>query len=369
MSILISILIFGLIVFIHELGHFLFARKAGIYVEEFALGMGPQIVGRKIGETNYSIRIVPFGGYCKMYGEDGGVDEVDSKDEAQSTDTDIKQVTPSLKGRAFSDKTVGQRFAVIFGGPLFNFILAFFFALIYLTIVGGYSRTIDEVPVEYPAYEAGIRSGDVLTAYNGKGIIAASELRLYLNNERPEVAEITVKRATESGTEKMTFDIVPALGEDGMIRIGINFALVDMSNPLNLIKGAVVEIVYWIRIVIYSLGLLITGGVSGDDIAGPVGLVSAISSGYSESVQYGFKTILATMSFYVILLSSNLGVMNLLPLPALDGGRLVFIAIEAVRGKPIDPDKEGRFHFIGYVLLMGLMVLVLFNDLVKVFQK
>ena len=365
MSIVISILIFGLIVFIHELGHFLFARKAGILVEEFAIGMGPQIIGRKIGETNYSVRIVPFGGYCKMYGEDGNVEELASEG-SEGIEVEEK---PPLIGRAFSEKTVGQRFMVIIGGPLFNFILAFFFALIYLSIVGGFSRTIDEVPVEYPAYEAGIRSGDVLTAYNGKTIISASELRLYINNERPELAEITVKRTTETGTEKMTFDIEPALGEDGMLRIGINFALVDMSHPWNLVKGAVIEIIYWVRIVIYSLGLLISGGVSGDDIAGPVGLVSAISDGYSESVQYGFKTILATMSFYVILLSSNLGVMNLLPLPALDGGRLVFIAIEAIRGKPIDPDKEGRVHFIGYVLLMGLMVLVLFNDLTKVFQK
>jgi len=316
-------------------------------VEEFAIGMGPQVVGRKVGDTNYSIRAIPFGGYCKMLGED------------QAVGTDR---------RSFSEKSVGQRFLVIIGGPLFNFILAFVFALLYLSLVGGFSRTIDAVPEEFPAYEAGVRSGDVLVGYNGKMIISASELRIYLNNERPEVAEITVKRTTDAGTEKMTFDIRPDQGEDGLYRIGVNFSLVNMKNPWNLIKGAFVEIVYWIRIVIYSLGLLLTGGVSGDDVAGPVGLVSAISSGYTESVQYGFKTVLATMSFYVILLSSNLGVMNLLPIPALDGGRLVFIAIEAVRGKPVDPDKEGRVHFVGYVLLMGLMVLILFNDIVKVFQ-
>lgn len=368
MSILVSILIFGMIVFIHELGHFLFARRAGILVEEFAIGMGPQIVGKKSGDTNYSIRAIPFGGYCKMLGEDGTAYE-DKDDQGIEGDSNEDVTSKGVDQRAFSEKTVGQRFAVIFGGPLFNFILAFVFALIYLSIVGGTSRTIAEVPEEYPAYEAGIRSGDVLVGYNGKGIISASELRLYINNERPEVAEITVKRDVDGKTERLTYNIEPAETENGLLIIGINFKVENMSNPLLLIKSAVVEIVYWIRIVIYSLGMLMTGGVSGDDIAGPVGLVGAISTGYNESVQYGFKTLMATLSFYIILLSSNLGVMNLLPIPALDGGRLVFLAIEAVRGKPIDPDKEGRVHFIGYVLLMGLMVLVLFNDISKVFQR
>ncbi len=368
MSILVSILIFGLIVFIHELGHFLFARRAGILVEEFAIGMGPQIVGKKVGATNYSIRAIPFGGYCKMLGEDGTA-YVDENAEATENAEPIDITTKGADPRAFSEKSVGQRFAVLFGGPLFNFILAFVFALIYLSIVGGTSRTIDAVPEEYPAYEAGIRSGDVLVGYNGKTIISASELRLYVNNERPEVAEITVKRTVDGETERLTYNIVPAEAENGLLLIGINFKLENMSNPLLLIKGALIEIIYWIRIVIYSLGMLITGGVSGDDIAGPVGLVGAISTGYNESVQYGFKSLVATLSFYIVLLSANLGVMNLLPIPALDGGRLVFLAIEAVRGKPIDPDKEGRVHFIGYVLLMGLMVLVLFNDISKVFQS
>ncbi len=347
MSIIVSILIFGLIVFIHELGHFLFARRAGILVEEFAVGMGPQLLGKKVGETNYSIRAIPFGGYCKMMGEDKAV---------------------AGDQRSFSEKTVWQRFTVIFGGPLFNFILAFVFSIIYLSIVGGVGRTIDEVPEEFPAYEAGIQSGDILVGYNGRWIVSASELRLYLNNEKPEVAHIEVKRPADNGYDKITFEVKPDISEEGLYRIGINFTLLDMNNPITLVKHAFIEIVYWIKIVIYSLGLLLTGSVSGGDVSGPVGLVGAVSQGYEESVQYGFRTVMATMSFWIILISSNLGVMNLLPLPALDGGRLVFIAIEAIRGKPVDPDKEGRVHFIGFVLLMGLMVLVLFNDIVKLFE-
>jgi regulator of sigma E protease len=110
---------------------------------------------------------------------------------------------------------------------------------------------------------------------------------------------------------------------------------------------------------------LVTGGISGNDIAGPVGIVGQISSGYQDSIQYGIKSVIATVSFYIVLLSANLGVMNLLPIPALDGGRIVFIAIEAIRGKPVDPNKEGFIHFVGYVLLMILMVLILFNDIFK----
>ena len=348
MSIIVSIFIFGLIVFVHELGHFLFAKRAGILVEEFAVGMGPQIAKVKRGETVWSIRAIPFGGFCKMLGEDdaGGGLSTEQKSKTGSIATEEGQEgqgTPDSKegavtsddlgmmdltGRSYTDKTVGQRFAVIFGGPLFNFILAFVFALIYLSIVGGATRTIDEVPQDFPAYEAGVQSGDVIIGYNGKYIISASELRLYLNQERPEVATIKVKRKTASGTEKLTFDIVPDIGEDGVVRIGVNFTVLDKMNPLQLVTSAAVEVVYWIRIVIYSLGMLATGGVSGGDVAGPVGLVGAISSGYSESVRYGFRTVISTMSFYIILISSTLGVMNLLPIPALDGGRLMFIAYD-----------------------------------------
>lgn len=358
MSILVAILIFGLIVFIHELGHYLFAVRAGILVEEFAVGMGPQIVGIKRGETNWSIRAIPFGGYCKMYGEDDAGGGLSSDESNEGID---------LTGRAFSDKTVGQRFAVIFGGPLFNFILAFVFAMVYLSITGGATRAIDDVPQDYPAYEAGVRAGDVVVGYNGKSIIAARELSLYMNQEKPAVVALTVKRATETGTERQTYNIIPAVDENGVHRVGVDFARENFDNPLTLIRGALVEVALWIRIVFYSLGILVSGGMSGQDVAGPVGLVGAISTGYAESVQYGLSVLIANMSFYLVLLSANLGVMNLLPIPALDGGRLMFLLYEVVFRKPVKPEIEGRIHFVGYVLLMGLMVVVLFNDIAKLF--
>jgi len=340
MSILVSVLIFGLIVLIHELGHFLFARKAGILVEEFAIGMGPKIVGKKVGDTLYSIRAIPFGGFCRMLGED------------QEVENDP---------RAYSSKSPWARFQVIFAGPLFNFILAFLFSIVYISLVGGTTSTISEVVEGYPAYETGIQAGDRIVGYNDKTILTSKEVRIYLNSEKPSQMELTVKR----GNEKISYVMEPMVGEDGIYRLGVNFALIDIKNPIEILKNAAIEIVFWIKIVIYSLGLLVTGGISGDDIAGPVGIVGEISSGYQESIQYGIKSVIATIAFYIVLLSANLGVMNLLPIPALDGGRIVFIAIEALRGKPIDPNKEGFIHFVGYVLLMILMVLILFNDIVK----
>ncbi|MDF1616788.1 M50 family metallopeptidase [Petrocella sp. FN5] len=340
MSILVSILIFGLIILIHELGHFLFARKAGILVEEFAIGMGPKIVGKKVGDTLYSIRAIPFGGFCRMLGED------------QEVENDP---------RAYSSKSTWARFQVIFAGPLFNFLLAFFFAIVYISLVGGTTSTISEVVEGYPAYESGVQVGDRIVGYNDRTVLTSKELRIYLNTEKPSQMELTVKR----DSEKISYIIEPNVGEDGIYRLGVNFTFIDIKNPIEILKNAAIEIVFWIKIVIYSLGQLITGGISGNDIAGPVGIVGEISSGYQESIQYGIKSVIATVAFYIVLLSANLGVMNLLPIPALDGGRIVFIAIEALRGKPVDPNKEGFIHFVGYVLLMILMVLILFNDIVK----
>lgn len=343
MSYIVAALIFGLIVIIHELGHFVFARIAGIKVEEFAVGMGPKLISKQFGETYYSLRAVPFGGFCKMLGEDEAVE---------------------ADGRSYSEKTAWQRFWVIFGGPLFNFILAFVFACIYLTLVGGTTRNIVDVDESMPAYEAGLLPGDKIVGFNDHYIISPNELILYLNQERPAVASITVKRQGE----KITYDMTPVKSASGRLMIGIRFEELNVKNPFKLIGGAATEVAYWIRTVVYSLSMMLSGGVSKDDVAGPVGLVGAISEGYTESAKYGFTSVLSTMAWFVILLSSNLGVMNLLPIPALDGGRLVFILIEAIRGKPVDPDKEGMIHFFGYVALMALMVFIVFNDISKFFR-
>lgn len=337
MSIIVALLIFGLIVLIHELGHFLFARKAGITVEEFAIGMGPKVVGKEIGGTLWSIRAVPFGGFCKMLGEDDAVEEEGS----------------------YSSKSIWQRFQVIFAGPFFNFILAFVFAAIVLSMIGSVPRTISSVEEGSPAMEAGLLPGDVVVGYNGRAVLAQKELQIYMNHELPAVVELQVKR----DGKKMSFEIEPFFDEQGLYRVGIGFERIYFTNPLEVIKQAAVEVVLQVRLVIYSLGQLISGEFAAEDVSGPVGIIGAVSESYEESLEYGFRVVFLNIASLIILLSANLGVMNLLPIPALDGGRLTFILVEAVRGKPMDPEKEGYIHFIGFVLLMGLMVLILFNDI------
>ena len=341
-SILIAILIFGFIVIIHELGHYFFAKKNGIYVEEFAIGMGPKIISRKKGETVYSIRALPFGGFCKMLGEDEVVDDQ----------------------RAFSSKSVWAKIQVVFGGPLFNFLLAFVFAVILILISGAVTTTIDQVVEDSPAQQAGLQAGDRITEINGRSITAYKEIIIYINENKGEAVEVTYKRDGVKDTVK----IIPEYStQDQTYKIGFVPKLINKSNIFQVVKYSILEIIFWIKMVYYSLGMIFSGGVSANDIAGPVGIVNVVSEGYRESIKIGLINVVNTIAFFIVLLSSNLGVMNLLPIPALDGGRLVFLAVEAIRGKPIDQEKEGYIHFVGYVLLMLLMVLILFNDIRKLF--
>ncbi len=342
MSIIISILIFSIIVVFHEYGHFTFARRAGIYVEEFALGMGPKLFGKKIGETMFSVRAIPFGGYCKMLGEDD----------------------PTLKDdRAFAAKTVWERFLVVIGGPLFNFIMAFVFAIILLSISGVSTTKVAKVMDDMPAKAAGIMEGDKIVSYNDRSIIKNSELQNYLHIERTEEVKIGVIR----NGEKLIIPIKPKVTENGRVLIGVVFDSIENANVFDIIKHSFIELAYMVRLVFYSLGKLLTGAVSVKQMMGPVGLVSAISTGYKSASNYGVKSVIAVLSYFIVLLSANLGVMNLLPFPALDGGRLVFIIYEGIAKKPLNPKYEGTIHLVGFVLLMILMVVILYNDIIRLF--
>ncbi|NDL66164.1 RIP metalloprotease RseP [Anaerotalea alkaliphila] len=339
MNIIVAILIFGFIVFFHELGHFLLARRNGILVEEFAVGMGPKLIGKKVGETLYSVRILPLGGFCKMLGEDESSDDQ----------------------RAFSSKSPWAKIQTVLAGPAFNFILAFLFGMIYMALVGSNTNLVGEVLEGYPAESAGLQANDKILEVDGKGITSYREVSFYINQLGGAPVEMVVERAGEKLSLQMTPRFVE---ESGSYLVGLTYVPVDM-NLLQVVKYGFLEMVFWIKMVYYSLGMMIGGNVSADQIAGPIGIVSVISQGYEESVKLGLKQVVVTISFYMVLLSANLGVMNLLPIPALDGGRLVFLLVEAVRGKPLDQEKEGMIHFIGFVLLMGLMLLILFNDIRK----
>lgn len=340
LKIIVALLIFGFIVLIHELGHFIAAVKNGILVEEFAIGMGPKIFSKKKGETIYSIRILPFGGFCKMLGEDEAVDNE----------------------RAFSSKSVWQRMVVVVAGATFNILLAFIFAIIFITSAGTITTTIDEVSPDSPAELAGLQPGDKITKIDDHTIISYKEISFYIVQKQGQAVTVTYER---NGIKDQKM-IKPEISE-GSYRIGITGVPINKSNFFEIIKYSFLEIIFWIKMVIISLGMLIGGNVTRQDIAGPVGMLAFISEGYAESVKYGFTQVLQTLCFYIILLSSNLGVVNLLPIPALDGGRLIFLFIEAIRGKPLNQEKESFVHFVGFVMLMGLMVFLLFNDISNLF--
>jgi regulator of sigma E protease len=209
--------------------------------------------------------------------------------------------------------------------------------------------------------EAGLQVGDQLIAIDGQRILAAREANIYINQgaKEDQVVDVTFKREGEKDTLSIQPDYIE---ERASYLIGISYAPID-KTPFNIIKYGAIECLSWIKMVFYSLRVIFTGQASMDAVAGPVGIVNVIGQGYAESVQYGILSVIGTLSFYVVLLSANLGVMNLLPIPALDGARIIFLLIELVRGKPVDQEKEGFVHMIGFVLLMLLMVFILYNDL------
>jgi regulator of sigma E protease len=328
----------------HELGHFLLAKANGVQVNEFCLGLGPTLIGFHAGETFYSLKLLPFGGACMMEGED---EESDSN-------------------RAFGNKTVWQRFSIVFAGPFFNFILAWLFSLIILGSAGIDYPTIYQVEAGSPAAEAGIEAGDTITKLNNKNIHFYREISVYTYFHSGEEIQVTWKHDGETKTALVT----PRYDEElGRYLFGFQGSIGrQKGNALQVILHSFYEVKYWISTTVQSLGKLVTGQLAMDDLSGPVGIVKTIGDTYTESKADGIYYVFLNMLNMAILLSANLGVMNLLPLPALDGGRLVFFIIEAIRGKRLDPNKEGMVHYVGLIVLLILMVVIMGNDIRKIFM-
>ena len=344
-----AVLIFGIIIMIHEFGHFLFAKLNGIGVIEFSLGMGPRLYSFEKGGTRYSIKILPFGGSCMMLGED-------EENSDQS---------------AFNNKSVWARISVVAAGPIFNFLLAFLLSMVIVGLTGYQPATVMEVMDGYPAKEAGLLPGDLITEINGRNIHSKDDITLYIQTHAGKTITVEYKRADgNGGVERRSAVIVPQYSEeDGGYLMGVRFDGVakPVSGLGQLLVHSAYEVKYWIQYVFDAFYMMFHGEVSLNDLSGPVGIVTTIDDTVDQVIPYGRTVVILTLINFCILLSANLGVMNLLPIPALDGGRLVFLFIEAVRGKPIDKEKEGMVHMAGMMLLMALMVLVLFNDVRKLF--
>ncbi|MBQ8413077.1 MAG: site-2 protease family protein [Lachnospiraceae bacterium] len=349
MNIILIILVFGVIIFFHEFGHFIVAKLNKIAVIEFSIGMGPALFSFKRKETKYSLRLLPLGGYCLMEGEDE-----ESEDE-----------------NAFGNKPVWARILVVAAGPIFNFILAFVFSIILIHFTGCDPSTLYYVAEGSAAQEAGIEEGDTIISINGERIYNYRELLLYMQLNDPSLPMELVMETPEG--ERYETTATPKLNEDGEYKLGVIGGYIESESFGNDIKYAGLELRYWVKATVTSLKLIFTGGVSSDDVMGPVGVGGTMNDiieevkEESDSKKEAVINVLLNMLNWCILLSVNLGIMNLLPIPALDGGRLLFLIIEAVRRKKIPQDKEATVNLIGFILLIILMVVVLFNDVKNVF--
>lgn len=351
-TIILFLIVFGVVVISHEFGHFLIGRKNGIRVIEFAVGMGPTLFSFKKGGVKYSLKLLPIGGACMFDGEDG----IESKDEVREPE--------SIEGTTFTEAGVWARIATVFAGPFFNFILAFLISLILTAFSGADLPTVGNVAQDSAALEAGLKEGDVITQIGRERIHFYREVMLISAMNQGETLEIHYDRNGEKGVTQVT----PKYSEaDGRYYIGIvNGGEFLRCNPIQVFQYGFYEVEYWVKLTYKSLGMMLRGQVSKDDVSGPIGIAQFVGESYDQAEEnYGTSSAILTMLEIVILLSVNLGILNLLPFPALDGGRLVFMLIEVVRGKPIPPEKEGMVHFAGLVVLMLLMVFVMYNDIMK----
>lgn len=348
-SIILFLLIFGIVVISHEFGHFLIGKRNGIRVVEFAVGMGPTLFSFRKGETKYSLKLLPIGGACMFDGEDGVATEDGIQDE-----------------HSFLAANVWARIATVFAGPLFNFLLAFVFSLIIVAFAGTDRPVVQMVQENSAAEKAGIMEGDEIISINGERVYLYREVSLISALNKGQSMDIVIKR---DGV-KQAISLIPEYSEeDGRYYMGLYGAGEYLKcNPVQVFQYGLYEVRYWVKATYKSLLMLIQGQATKDDVSGPIGIAQFVGDTYEEVKPYGISSIIFTMMNIVILLSVNLGILNLLPLPALDGGRLVFMLIEVIRGKPISPEKEGMVHFAGLVVFMILMVFVMYNDISKIFR-
>lgn len=438
---IIAFLIFSILVLFHEFGHFLVAKMNGVDVEEFSMGFGPRILTTVHNGTRYSLKLLLFGGSCQMKGM---LDEYIDVEESEAAGTPEEG--------SFGSVSVGRRMAIIFAGPLFNFILAFICAIVIIGVVGydpaeimnvseesaagkaglmagdtitsfmgdrvdigrdvatwfalhdlnegdtvkltvvrdgqkksfsytpdvvsrymlGMTYNIDEVPAVIggvsegsPLEKAGVKAGDVITGINGTDISSSKELNEYFQTDPMDGSEVAL--TVSRGDETMDMQVVPY--ENRSVNLGFSYNLGRVNtSAIGVLKYSVIEMRYWIGTVLKSLGAMFTGRYGVDELSGPVGVVDIVGTTYEETKSEGPLITWMNMLNLIVLLSANLGVMNLLPFPVLDGGKLVFLLFEAVMRRPVNRKIEGALQLVAVVLLMFLMVYVMYNDLTRMLR-
>ena len=350
-----AVVVLGGIILFHEFGHYLLARLNGVAVVEFSVGFGPRIlswVSKKTG-IRYSLKLLPLGGSCAMLGEFG-------------EDEDEKEEIPDVKGGSFFDRGPLAKMAVIAAGPVFNFILAFVFSLVILSWAGIDPAVIAGTSEGMPAEAAGLKEGDVITKLDGRKIHLSREISMYLMTAGQDPVQVEYRRYDETSSSwTAEHTVIQPEFKDGRYYLGVILqGHRDAPESLvQVLQYSVYEVRYWILTVIDSLKMIVGGKVTTNDIAGPVRIVTIIDQTVEENTQYGFVTVVMNLLNLMVMFSANLGVMNLLPFPALDGGRLVFLLWELVTGHPVSQRIEGAVNMTGMALLMTFMVFVVWNDL------
>lgn len=342
--VIIAVLLFGFIIFIHEFGHFITAKLSKIRVNEFAIGMGPTLLKFQKGETKYALRLFPIGGFCAMEGEDK-----ESEDES-----------------AFGNKPVWKRILVVIMGGVMNIVMGVILMMILLGQQSQFaSTTIAGFAKDAPSQTTGLQVGDKITSVNGYAIWCDQDLTFALATDKDFTVDMEVMRDGQKVTlNGVKFD--SAQTEDGASVLKLDFWVEAIpKNFGTLITHSFNQTVSMVRMVWSSLVGLITGQYGFNDLAGPVGAASAIGEVASQGLQTNFLAAVNNIIRMMALITVNLGVVNLLPLPALDGGRLVFLILEGIRRKPVPAKYEGWVHAAGFVLLILLMVAVTFNDIVR----
>ncbi|MBR1670863.1 MAG: RIP metalloprotease RseP [Butyrivibrio sp.] len=343
-SIIIFLIIFGVLVTSHEFGHFIIAKSGGIRVNEFFVGMGPTLWKKQKGETLYSIKLLPIGGACVFDGEDI-LGEEGSGDE-----------------HSFRNAPVWRRIATLFAGPFANFLIAYILAVILVSFSSWNFPVINKMTDNSAAAEAGIQPGDKIISIDGEKVYMSGEVTLISQFAEGSPMDIVYER---DGERHQTTLVPKWSEEDKRYYMGVYMGEYGDIKGAEALKYAWYEVRYYFKSTYRSLALLVKGKLSKDDVSGPVGMVKMVDDTYEEVKPYGLSAVVLTMLSLTVLLSVNIGVMNLLPFPALDGGRLVFQFIEVIIGKRVPAEKEGFVHMIGMIALLGLMVFVLFNDITK----
>lgn len=354
MTILLAILIFGVIIAIHELGHFGFAKLFKIKVDEFAIGMGPAIFKKQKGETLYTLRALPIGGFCAFEGED------------ESSDSP----------RSFNNAAIWKKIIILAAGGIMNLILGFILVVLVTSLNGNRpdengvrpehyitSTTIGRFYPDAMSEKTGLQVGDTIIAVNGMKVYVDGDVSYQFARDTDGVFDMTVLRGgVKVDLEDVTFDLIQ--NEDGSQRIIIDFLVEPIKKtPKTVLEYSVKKTVYISRVVIMSFIDLVAGRYPINDMSGPVGVVSVIGSVIVEEADFLENFI--TVVNLAALITINIGIFNLLPFPALDGGRIVLRIVEGVIRRKIKPEIESKIHFIGFALLMVLMVFATYNDIVN----